>query len=97
MALLQSPEIEVSHNTMKASDTDTSEESQDELAAGVLCCGKAEKQTGASGMQRTDCSANARDVLAVVVTRWFNAASCARVRSRRPPRRQPAGFACGVE
>jgi hypothetical protein len=42
---------------------------------------KAEKQTGAIGMQRTDCSANTRDILAVVVTRWFNAAICTRVRS----------------
>ena len=34
-------------------------------------------------MLRTDRSANPCYVLAVVVTRWFNAASCARVRSRR--------------
>ena len=39
----------MSHNTMKTSDTDSSEESQDELAAGVLCCAKAENKLALVG------------------------------------------------
>jgi hypothetical protein len=50
---------------------------------------KAGKQTGASGMYRTDCSANARDVLAVVVTRLFNAAG---IRAATNDARESLGF-----